>query len=165
VASFNAKDMKRQVLADDPRVDPNLLKALKEAGMDVPGPVLPLDSQSPHEAKLQLIKLMETAMQLLLNGTVSQLKPIETVSSTTISINGTDGNTISLYMHSPIRLDSSSSPLPCIYHIHGGAMTVLQVVISLFLICALALSVKLYALPCVIFYRVQMNITFDGGPS
>ena len=147
MASFNVKNLMRHAVRDDPRVDPNLLRTLKAGGVDIPGPALPLDSRSPDEAKSQLMKVVESSMQLALNSTVSQLKPIETVSS----------RTIALYVHTPIRANSNTGPLPCIYHTHGGAMAVLQVLFSLFSLFENLLLIHWCDA------RDQMITMFDGG--
>jgi hypothetical protein len=38
-------------------------------------------------------------------------------------IEGVDGNGINLYNHKP---KGATSPLPCVYHTHGGGMSILH---------------------------------------
>ena len=38
------------------------------------------------------------------------------------TIEGVDGNEITLYIHEPINRDG---PLPCVFHTHGGGMVIL----------------------------------------
>ena len=59
----------------------------------------------------------------------ADLPEIENVERRTEVIKGPDGNEIRLYIHQP---KDASGPSPCVYHIHGGGMAILQATDSQF---------------------------------
>lgn len=119
-------DLPEHALKDDSRVDPHLLASFAAVGIDVPAPKLPLDAESPREEKIALYTMIELMYKDGMNRIVDGLPLIENVVNSSVSINGQDGNDITLYIHTPTTHNSESDSIPCVYHIHGGGMCILE---------------------------------------
>jgi acetyl esterase len=111
------------VLKTDPRADPRMLAALAECGLDQAPPPAPVTSESPLEEILEFFAGAEIAFEEMFKTLFSGLPPIENVERRTEMIKGVDDNAITLHVHRPM---SASGRLPCVYHIHGGGMVILQ---------------------------------------
>lgn len=109
------------VLKSDPRADPRMLAALAEFGFDEAPPPAAVTAASPLEAILEFLGAAETTYENVFKTWFSGLPPIENVEKRTEVIKGVDDNDIKLYLHRPKNV---SGRLPCVYHIHGGAMVI-----------------------------------------
>ncbi len=108
-------------LRNDPRADPRMLAAMAPIGLDLAPPPSPVTAASALSDILESCMEAEAGFQMAF-GMVNAPVTIAGVSSTVETINGVDGNDITLYVHRPDRADG---PLPCIVHTHGGGMAIL----------------------------------------
>lgn len=111
------------VLQTDPRTDPRLAAALATFEMDGAPPPPPVGPESPLQDRLDFMAELEAGLDGFHEAIFSGLSPVENVESSTHSITGVDDNEISLYIHRP---KNANGPLPCVYHIHGGGMVILE---------------------------------------
>ncbi len=118
-----------RVLRTEPRADPRMVAALAEFGFDEGPPPAPVTAESPLEEILEFIAAAEPGYQDIFTAWFADLPPIENVERRTEVIKGVDDNDISLYIHHP---KDASGPLPCVYHIHGGGMVLLEAADSVF---------------------------------
>ena len=113
----------QMALRDDPRADPRMIAAMAPLGMDGPPEPAPVNVNSPIDALLEFGDAAEEGFAML-GGLLSANAPaIEGVTSRTEVIRGSDGNDVSLYIHTP---DNLSGPVPCVVHTHGGGMVIMQ---------------------------------------
>ncbi len=118
-----------RVLKTDPRADPRMVAALAEFGFDEGPPPAPVTAESPLEEILEFIAAAEPGYQDLFTAWLTDLPPIENVERRSEVIKGVDDNDIRLYIHQP---KDASGPLPCVYHIHGGCMVLLEAADSVY---------------------------------
>ncbi|MCB1121599.1 MAG: alpha/beta hydrolase [Verrucomicrobiae bacterium] len=111
------------VLKTDPRTDPRLAAALAAFDMDVAPPPPPVGPDSPLQDRLDFLAEVEMALDGFHDAIFSDLPPVENVERSTHTIKGVDGNDVHLYIHQPKQ---ATGLLPCVYHIHGGGMVVLE---------------------------------------
>jgi acetyl esterase len=111
------------VIRDDPRADPRMLAVMAAMGMDGAPPESPFKASAPLESLLQYCELSEAGFGQLGAVMSANAVPIQGVTASTEMIKGVDGNDISLYMHRPT---AATGNLPCILHIHGGGMAILE---------------------------------------
>ncbi len=112
-----------RVLKTDPRADPRMVTALAEFGFDEAPAPAPVSAESPREEILDFLAAAEEGYEDIFKAWFSGLPPIENVERRTEVIQGVDGNDIKLYVHEP---KDASGPVPCVYHIHGGGMVMLE---------------------------------------
>jgi acetyl esterase/lipase len=74
------------------------------------------------QAKLEYLAATEEAMTGVFVGLLADLPPITNVERRVETIKGQDGNQIKLYIHLPRDVAGTR---PCVYHMHGGGMTIL----------------------------------------
>jgi acetyl esterase len=110
-------------LATEPRADPRLVAMLAMFGLDARAEGPTVSAGSSLADQLAYAAAAEDGFEMMLAAAAQALAPIEGVRSETRTIVGGDGNAISLYIHRP-AIDSG--PLPCIVHLHGGGMALLQ---------------------------------------
>lgn len=110
-------------LATDPRTDPRMLAALAAFGLDQRTEPPPVTPASPRDEQLAFCASAEEGFEALFAALYEGLPAIDGVSSETVAVAGGDGNEIKLYVHRPA---AATEPLPCVYHIHGGGMVLLQ---------------------------------------
>jgi dipeptidyl aminopeptidase/acylaminoacyl peptidase len=115
-----------QPAPSDPRLvakcDRSVLAALKMFGMDRGAPPVAFTG-STYEEKVAHYDEVERMYQPLMNMLGDGLTEQPGVTTETVVIKGVDNNDINLYISTPTG--PSSTPRPCVYHIHGGGMTVL----------------------------------------
>ncbi|MGH8006019.1 MAG: alpha/beta hydrolase fold domain-containing protein [Candidatus Binatia bacterium] len=111
-----------RVLKTDPRTDPRLIAACAPFGLADAPPPIPLNADSPLQAKRDFVAASEAAMGTVFAAFFSDLPLVKNVERRTEVIRGVDGNEIRLYIHRP---QNASAPLPCVYHIHGGGMVMM----------------------------------------
>lgn len=105
-------------LERDARADPRIVQAIKAgAGLE---PVLePLPPEASYEECLAHCAALEAFMAEA-NPLLEAAMPEEpTVEYDTRTIQGVDGNNITLHLHTPNHVHG---PWPCVYHTHGGGM-------------------------------------------
>lgn len=110
-------------LRQDPRSDPRMVAALAPFGLDTFPPAPPVRPDSTLADKLHFCAAAETGFEAFFAALVKDAPEITTVVRTTETITGIDGHSLHLYIHEP---DHIKKPLPCILHLHGGAMVMLQ---------------------------------------
>lgn len=134
---------RRSTLKHSPAADPRMVKLLAGFKMDVSMPDPPINHQTSYFDKLSYFNKLEHKSKLFINKIFSGLPLVEGVINVQTSVVGEDGNEIPLHISAPeghniLNLDgkksgrgssiqsssSSSSTLPCVYHIHGGGMSV-----------------------------------------
>lgn len=114
-------------LGTDPRADRRMIKALTPGGFSGEPSPSTLDSDSSlEEIRAQLTESEAGFATLFEILNTEPLAPVEGVTSTTEVITGVDGNDISLIIHRPDRPAADTGTLPCILHIHGGGMVILN---------------------------------------
>jgi acetyl esterase/lipase len=110
-------------LATDPRCDPRMVAALEPFGLHVRGPEPPVTRNTPREELLAYCAEAEAGFEAVFAALFAGLAPVEGVTSDTLAVQGVDQNRIPLYLHRPAGADG---PLPCVFHIHGGGMVLLE---------------------------------------
>lgn len=100
-----------------------MVAALALFGLDLAPAPPPVTAGSSLQEKLAYIKEAEIGFEGLFAAFFTDLPPIDNVERRTEVIKGVDGNDIILYIHKPKDV---SGPLPCVYHIHGGGMVILE---------------------------------------
>jgi acetyl esterase/lipase len=99
-----------------------MLTALAEFGLDGAPPPSVTEASTLDEI-LGFLEAAESGYESLFKAWFAGLPQIENVETRTEVIGGVDGNAITLYVHRPKNI---SGPLPCVYHIHGGGMVILE---------------------------------------
>ncbi len=112
-----------RALKTDPRADPRMVAALAEFGLDEAARPARVNAESPLDEILEFLATWEPRYERLHTAWLTDIPPIENVERRTEVIKGVDDNNISLFIHKP---KNASGPLPCVYHIHGGAMVFLE---------------------------------------
>ena len=110
----------------DSRADPRLVAAL--APFDMEGPVeLPVSPASAYQDRLDWLADTEGMFEGLFHILAADVKPVVGVEQRIEVIKGADKNPINLHIHRPLHGSSDhSGALPCVYHMHGGGMAMLQ---------------------------------------
>lgn len=109
-------------LRDDPRCDPRMVAALAPFGLDGAGAPPPLDGTAPREALLEFCGAAEAGFEAVFAGLMAGLTEIEGLTRTTRTIDGPDGNEITLHV---VRPADAAGPIPGVLHVHGGGMVIL----------------------------------------
>jgi acetyl esterase/lipase len=99
-----------------------LVEALAPFGLDGLTPPPPVTASSPREAQLAFLSEAEERLEAMLSALNGYLPAVAGVRSESITISG-DGGEITLLIDVPERLDRR---VPCIVHLHGGGMVILQ---------------------------------------
>jgi acetyl esterase/lipase len=113
----------QRTLGTDPRADPRLVAALTAFGLDGPSAPPPVTAESPRDEQLEFCAAAEAGFEGVFAALYEGLAPVEGVESETRTIAGPDGDQIGLYIHRP---SGATGPLPCVLHIHGGGMVILE---------------------------------------
>ena len=111
-----------QTLAKDPRLDPRLA-ALIDAMPGLAGSSASPSFDSSVEDALAYCNAVEDAGREANEMMLAGLPDFPTVSASTETIKGVDGNDITLFVHQP---KDRSGPAPCVVHLHGGGMVVMS---------------------------------------
>lgn len=111
-----------RTLATDPRVDPRVIEALAPFGLDGLTPSPPVTASSPRDDQLAFLAEAEERLEAMLSAVNGELPAVAGVRSDSITIIGEQGE-IALYIDVPDRLDRR---VPCVVHLHGGGMVILQ---------------------------------------
>ena len=110
-------------IGTDPRSDPRMVAALAPLALDgrYPQPALTVDA--PLEKRRAFVAEIEENTGAVLDMFAQSVPIFEGVTTTTTTIEGTDGNDVTLYISRP---DPGDGALPCVVHLHGGAMAFLS---------------------------------------
>ena len=109
-------------LKTDDRADPRMLAALALFDLDEAPAPLPVTVESSLAERRSAASEFEAAFEAMFDALFQDLPTVEEVSTSTETILANDGQPISLYIHRPVQ---QSGPIPCIFHLHGGGMTIL----------------------------------------
>lgn len=102
-----------------------MVAVLTAMGLDQPALDTPVTAESPM-SDIYAYLLEAEAGFAALGGLLSTQTPLpEGVEARTEVITGSDGNDISLYIHTPPG-HSADQPVPAVVHTHGGGMVMLQ---------------------------------------
>jgi acetyl esterase/lipase len=112
-----------KTLRTEPRADPRMVAALAEVGLDGHPEPIPVSLSSSLSEQLEYCNAAEEGFEGLFAALVDGVPPVRGVTSEKITITGSEGNAINLFVHRP-RV--STGELPCIYHVHGGGMALLE---------------------------------------
>ena len=105
-------------LGTDPRSDPRMIAAIAPFGLDRRFPLPRVTPDSPLQDRHAFGAQAEELTTAVLTALAQSAAVPEGVSTETVTISGDDGNDVTLYISRP----ASSSPLPCVVHLHGGGM-------------------------------------------
>jgi acetyl esterase/lipase len=111
------------ILKDDPRVLPQIVRALTPFGMDGAAPPSPVLIDAPIKERLDFMTATEPVFEQFSEALYSDISEAEGIERTTYSLIGEDNNEIKLYVHKPTNIISE---IPGILHIHGGGMAILK---------------------------------------
>ena len=106
----------------DPRADPRMIAALAPFGLDGAGPPAPVAATGPRADRLEFALAGEAGFEAVFAALVDGLPEVD-VERTTETIEGGDGNPVTLHISRPRGV---SGPLPGVLHLHGGGMVILQ---------------------------------------
>ena len=108
-------------LETDPRADPRIVRALSQAGalQTVESPV---NFESSYEDCLAFCREFEQVNMAAHPELLAAMPSFDNVATTTETIDGVDGNPITLHIHQPAN---RSGNVPCIVHTHGGGMVLM----------------------------------------
>jgi len=108
-------------LETDNRADPRIIKALAAVGGLADG-VEPLGLDASYEDCLAYCMASEETAAIAHPVLRAAMPVLDSVISSTETIEGVDGNEIKLHVHTP---KSSDGQAPCIVHTHGGGMVLM----------------------------------------
>jgi acetyl esterase/lipase len=100
-----------------------MLALFSPYGLDVCSPPLPVDRHSPLEELLAVAAATEQAFSGVFEALGATVPAAGGVHGSTETINGVDGNEITLYIERPLE---NAGPLPGLLHLHGGGMAILK---------------------------------------
>ncbi|KAJ9638975.1 hypothetical protein H2201_005884 [Coniosporium apollinis] len=110
----------------DPRMDPNLLKAMAAVGLNAYAADPPIRRSDPHEQKLEYVKNVNSNFNAFFDALPNDLPDDHKrgkVDYRTETIGGADNNDIILHIFRP---EGVEGPLPCVAYIHGGGMVIIK---------------------------------------
>mmetsp|Transcript_9843 Transcript_9843/g.10342 ORF Transcript_9843/g.10342 Transcript_9843/m.10342 type:complete len:390 (+) Transcript_9843:73-1242(+) len=113
---------------DDPRLFGKVDKRILGTVLSQTAPPPPIPINSELEVKYGFHRLVEPVLQQIMTDLCSKTyENLNGFTTETITIQGVDNNDITLYIHTPTNITTTSTgSLPCIYHIHGGGMGMLR---------------------------------------
>ncbi|MBP73318.1 MAG: alpha/beta hydrolase, partial [Gammaproteobacteria bacterium] len=109
-------------LLTDPRMDPRVAELLAVEG-DLVDDIEPLGLDADRDAILAYCREVEATIALAHPLAEAAMPDFSDVHQYQETIQGVDGNDITLYIHEPINREG---PLPCVFHTHGGGMVILS---------------------------------------
>jgi acetyl esterase len=110
-------------LRADPRADPRMVAAFAAVGIGGPPEPVAVSATAPIEELRAWAAETEVGFEALFGALVDGALPVPGVTTETITVPARDGHQIALYVHRPT---TASGPLPCVYHIHGGGMVLIE---------------------------------------
>ena len=112
-----------KTLKDDHRVDPRILSVLEPFGLDGLPAEPPIDGSASIDELRSFCADVETGFEAFFEAVMVNATAVRGVERSSEVIKGEGGHEISLHIHRPIE---ASGEMPCVYHIHGGGMVMLQ---------------------------------------
>ena len=116
-------------LRSDPRADPRLVAALSPLGLDRAVAPPTVTRNSTREELLDWADKYERDFETAFAAALVGAPAIEGINRTTVTITGTDGNAIELYISRPHGINRT---LPRILQFHGGGMIILSTTVPLY---------------------------------
>ena len=113
----------QRILKEDSRVDPRILQVLEPFGLDGLPVEPPLDGSAPIEDLRSFCSDVEGGFEGFFEAVLSSTQAIDGIEHSIETIMGKGGHEIKLYIHRPKGI---TGKIPCVYHIHGGGMVMLQ---------------------------------------
>jgi acetyl esterase len=110
-------------MRSDPRADPRVVELFAPFGLDAEAAALPVHRGSPVEELRAVAAATEQAFDGVFGALLADLPQPSGVETLTLTIEGVDGNDITLYVDRPI---GAAGPLPGLLHLHGGGMAILR---------------------------------------
>ena len=108
-------------LGTDPRSDPRMVAAFAPLGLADALPDVPLTVESSFHDRLAYCAAAEELVGGVLDVFALAATAPEGVTTKTVTITGTDGHDVTLFISRPDHIDG---PLPALVHFHGGAMAI-----------------------------------------
>ena len=109
-------------LGTDPRADARLIAGMAPYGMHPNAPASAITPSSSYEERLAITAATEAALQDFFPILYAGLPEVAGVARSVETIDGVDGNAITLYIHRPA---AATGDVPAILHLHGGGMALL----------------------------------------
>lgn len=100
-----------------------MVAALAAFGLDEPSEPLAVSADAPLSELRSWADATEEGFEAVFAALVDGLPPVEGVTSETITVTARDGYQLKLYVHRP---ETAGRPLPCVYHVHGGGMVLIE---------------------------------------
>ena len=125
----NSKDLPGRLgnpemsLINDPRAIPAVTKVMSDYGLDALAPDPTISVEATQKEKVDYMTSLEPLYEEIFESWYSELPEVNGVERFTKTIDGVDGNKVTLYIHKPEKQDSD---IPGILHIHGGGMSILK---------------------------------------
>ena len=110
-------------LGTDPRADVRLVAGMIPYGMHENSPASGVTPASAYDERLELTAATEAALQDFFPMLYAGLPEISGVEHAEETIEGVDGNAITLHIHRPA---DAASEVPAVLHLHGGGMALLS---------------------------------------
>lgn len=82
-----------------------------------------LSATMTYTEKLHVMSTMEGLYQQMFDSMVKDMPAITNVETRTEELRAEDGYTLNLYIHRPAGMQTD---VPCIYHVHGGGMMIME---------------------------------------
>lgn len=109
-------------LGSDPRADSLLIAGMAPYGMHLNAPASEITPSSSYEERLAVTAATEAALQDFFPTLYAGLPEVLGVERSVETIEGVEGNSITLYVHRPA---AATGDVPAILHLHGGGMALL----------------------------------------
>lgn len=110
-------------MRSDPRADPRMVELFAPFGLDAEAAVLPVHRESPIEELLTVAAASEQAFDGVFGALLADMPQPSGVETLTLTIEGVDGNDVTLYVDRPI---GAADALPGLLHLHGGGMAIMH---------------------------------------
>jgi acetyl esterase/lipase len=110
-------------LATDPRADARLVAAMAPFGLDRNAEPSPVGPNASLAERLAAAAAEEAGIGGFFAAIYADLPEVVGVERSTETIEGVDGNSITLYIHRPA---DATAEVPGILHLHGGGMAILS---------------------------------------
>lgn len=109
-------------LETDPRADPRIVAAFAAVGAFT-ADAIPIEADASYDQCLAYCAAFEEASAQGHDVLRASMPAFESVTTTAETIEGVDGNGITLFIHRP---NIVQGPVPCIVHTHGGGMVMMS---------------------------------------
>jgi acetyl esterase/lipase len=110
-------------LATDPRTDPPIAEVLGEFYLAANTPAPPVSRVSSRPEKLAFCAGAEESLDAMFAVLSARVPQTEGVVRETVKLAARGGHEVALYVHRPRTM---RGPVPCVVHLHGGGMVILE---------------------------------------